>query len=175
MRISDVVRLQPVVRLWRLSQARRQIRTDDSQLVGRLLSLALDGHTASSSTQVRTESQLTRAQGRQLENRAEVNRKEMWLNVVVVLASGWVPAGGCRSDWAWCSWGSFLPAVVLGRFFCLLFVPFSFRATSERTIISGLRQRASHSCSRTGGTSGRKQWAPTQEPELSATPYAVLS
>ena len=29
----------------------------------------------------------------------------MWLNVVVVLASGWLPAGSCCSVWAWCSWG----------------------------------------------------------------------
>ena len=125
--------------------------------VGRLLSLALDGRTASSSTQVRTDSQLTRAHGPPTREPSQSKPERIRLNVVVVLAWGWLPAGGCRSVWSWCSWGSFLPALGLGRFFCLLFAPFSFRATSQRPIISGLRPRASHSCSRTGGTSGRSR------------------
>ena len=52
--------------------------------------------------------------------RAKANWKEMCPNVVVALASSWLPAGGCRSVWFWSRGGSFLPALVLGRLFLFL-------------------------------------------------------
>ena len=92
----------------------------------------------------------------------------MWLNVVVVLASGWLPAGGCRSVWAWCFWWSFLPALVLVGSFCSSLF-FLFRTTSQGPITSGLRPRAS----RSGSWMGRrvKVGTPTQETVFSGIPY----
>ena len=54
---------------------------------------------------------------------------------------------------------------VLG--FCLVFLPL----LSDVTF--GLRPRASHSCSRTGGTSDRKQREPTPKPVLSGIPLLI--
>ena len=64
--------------------------------------MLLDGRTAPEPTPARTDYQLARAQGRRAENRAKVNQKEMWLNVVA-LRSGRLPAGGCRCVLARCS------------------------------------------------------------------------
>ena len=85
-------------------------QSDDSCLWLPRASVPLDGRSASS--------WLTRAPTREP---SQSKRLEFWPNIVVVLASGWLPAGGCRSVWAWCSWRS-----LLGRFLCLLFVPFFF-------------------------------------------------
>ena len=103
--------------------------------------------------------------GRRPKNRAKANRGQKCVNVVVVPAFCVLPACGCCSAGAWCFWS----AVAL----CFLF--FSFSATTQKPIFSGLRPRASRSSSRTGGTSGRERRAPNPEPELSGIPYAVSS
>ena len=69
--------------------------------------------------------------------------------------------------------GAPVPLSLGASVFFLAFLPFP--GDALRTITFGLRPRASHSCSLTGGTSGRKRWAPTPKPELSGNPHAVLS
>ena len=83
--------------------------------------MLLDGRTALEPT--------PRAQGRRPENRAKVNQKEMWPNVVA-LRSDRLPAGGCRCV--------LVPWLLALGFGCFLFPCFSFRVTSQGRISSRL-------------------------------------
>ena len=124
-------------------------------------------------TQVQTDFQLARAQGRRPENRAKEVVGKRCLVVVFVRAPGGLPAGGCRAFWDW----RFLWLFLLGSCpgWCLfnLFVCFLFWATSQGPIFSRLWPRASLSKVQDGRDAGSNARAPTQEPAVSGIPYVL--
>ena len=81
------------------------------------------------------------------------NWKELWLFLVVLRARGACLLVAVAVSWP----GAPVPLSLSLGLWCFLLPCFRFRATSQRPIISGLRPRASHSCSWTGGTSGRSR------------------